>query len=700
MIRLFKPLTLAALIPLLFSFTLGSGISSYLPTVKYDEFNPDANTSGESPLEPVRGGKLRIRTPADTANLNAILSQLQDDNHKILLMSDSLVDLDSEILEYYPEMAWTWSEQDLLKKKGEDPIEGVILEESDTSVVFVPDARRWTFLKSELKDSNEDQQKIVLKEHLEEKEFNGKLSHLQHTVKINEAYSEEFESKKIEVPIEELDTFEFSLPGYTETRPFLKKQVVFEFFLRPEVKWSDGQPFTAEDVKFSFETIKNPYVDAQNLINYYEDFDECLIGEDGKSVKFVARKTYFQALDFLGGKRGQSYFIPKHIFAPEQFGGDEKAFAESFNTHEFNNAPIYTGPFKFNQWKPKDTLSLVRNENYWKEELPEGTFPNWKKGMPYLDELEWILYQESAAVIKDLTRGVIHADFDVEPTTWVQNETNSTDFLNSMVRAEKVGMLYTYIGWDLSNPIFEDVNVRKALAMLIPRKQIAQNVHFGVAFPVNGPFYVNGPGYDDSIEPLPHDVREARKLLARSGWLDRDRDGVLEKKLNGETVPLEFQYAIHNARDYHQKIADIVKERIEQIGGKVTIDKSDWTIFYKKIEEKNFDSFRFAWGTPIEPDPFQIWHSSQIENKGSNYVGFKNDRVDELCVKIRETLDPEKRWEMAREVHRIIYEEQPYCFLFGFNENYFYHRNLRGVKLYPDMYTHNFAEWWWARKPQ
>src|SRR5690606_6313584 len=111
--------------------------------------------------------------------------------------------------------------------------------------------------------------------------------------------------------------------------------------------------------------------------------------------------------------------------------------------------------------------------------------------------------------------------------------------------------------------------------------------------------------------------------------------------------------------------------------------------------EKKFDAIRFAWGVQLDPDPYQIWHSSQMMEGGDNFISYSNLEVDRLIEQLRETLDDEERWRIGREIHRLLHEDQPVTFMFGFEENYFYDRDLRGVKLYPHVYPHDFAEWYW-----
>ena len=114
------------------------------------------------------------------------------------------------------------------------------------------------------------------------------------------------------------------------------------------------------------------------------------------------------------------------------------------------------------------------------------------------------------------------------------------------------------------------------------------------------------------------------------------------------------------------------------------------------MNERNFDAARGAWGAGFDPDPFQIWHSSQAENRGSNSVGFSNARVDELIEKGREEFDANKRWVMMREIHKIVYEEQPLTFLFCFDNLFFYNANLRGVKCYKVGDGYDLTEWFFV----
>lgn len=674
-----------------------------LEEIVADKFNPDVTDAGRAAPSPRRGGGLRLRTPTDFDQFNVLTTTAAPSRTVLNHMTDSLVNRDPETLEYYGEIAWHWREFDLLRPAGGYLREGRIIENDGGTVTFSPGSWRGFWNHHDVAEINADEGYIVLTGERGGGRIEGRVTAMTHTVSVDTAHAGEAREAWESITVSDLATDTISMGSMEETLPFAKENCGFEFHLREGVTWHDGEPFTGHDVVFSFETIMNPAVESQHLRSIYGEIDLCETNEAGDIVRFHYHQPYYEALSVVAGENsmsGASYFLPRHVFDPGQYGGDETAFAEAFNNHPFKDSPFYTGPYRFVEYRRGESLVIRRNEGYWKNKLPGGAIPRWTKGQPWLDEIRWILYREASTVIRDLAAGRIDGDLDVEPSTWVQAETNTPDFLEKMIRARRTGFLYTYIGWNLEREIFADPDVRRALAMLIPRREIAENVHYGLAFPVDGPFYYNSPAYNHDVEPITHDPRAAMRLLGRAGWRDRTGDGIREKEINGRMVQLEFEYAIHNARDYHQKIADIIKESLEQAGIRVNINRSDWAIFLRKAREKNFDAIRLAWAASMDPDPFVNWHSSQAESGGNNTVSYRNAEVDELTVRLRRTMEPEKRWEMARDIHRIIARDQPYCFLFGFEETYFLHRGLRGIKLYPSVYPMNFSEWWWHGQPE
>lgn len=679
------------------AMALGAAWAAELAPVIADRENPDVTDAQRANPQPQRGGKLRIRTPTDHKDFHIILNPTAPAHQVMTAMTDSLVDMNQATLQYFPELAWTWREADLLKTKTGEVEIGRVLEKTDATVTFVPGAWKRSFAFADVAEAGDGF--VVLTAARGGARVEGTVKKLGFVYEVDEGTAAARKASTRAIPVADLDAYSVSFGAEQRQRPFVKQSCAWEFDIREGVQWHDGKPFTGADVLFSYQTIQNPNVDAAHTRPDFDFVEKATVSEDGKTVRFLAKRPYFKVLDILGGNNGKSWFIPRHVFDPDKFGGDEKAFAEAFNKHPFATNPVYTGPYKLAAFKPGDRFTVVRNDNYWKNKLPDKTVGGWRTGQPWMDEISWVLYTEAAASVKDLQNGKVDADYDVEPTTWAQPDTNTPEFKAVAVREKDDLFGYTYIGWNLDNPLFKEKEVRLALAMLMPREEIAQKVHMGAAFPISGPFKLGSPAYDSTVENVPFDPDKARRLLKRAGWLDRDGDGIIEKEIDGKMVPFQFTYLIHNALDYHQKIADIIKENIEQAGIKVTISKNDWTIFADLVRERKFDAVRYAWGMELDPDPFPIFHSSQIGNNCDNFIGYRNARVDQICEEIREEMNQEKRWELCRELHRIVADEQACAFQFAFNTHLFASRKLRGIKYYPGQYPYDFTEWWWAQQP-
>ena len=220
---------------------------------------------------------------------------------------------------------------------------------------------------------------------------------------------------------------------------------------------------------------------------------------------------------------------------------------------------------------------------------------------------------------------------------------------------------YSYIGYNLRRPLFQDVRVRRALGMAVDVNSIIQYVLYGQGKRATGPYFSNTPFNDPSVKPLPYDPAAALALLAEAGWHKNAR-GLLEK--DGQV--LRFTLVTNNGNPQRKAIMTIAQEGWRKLGIDCTIQAFEWTVFLEDFVSKdNFDAVVLAWvGGDINPDKYQIWHSSQSHPYELNHVGYKNARVDELILQIREEYDFDTQVKLAREVHRLIAADQPYTFLY------------------------------------
>jgi ABC-type transport system substrate-binding protein len=219
---------------------------------------------------------------------------------------------------------------------------------------------------------------------------------------------------------------------------------------------------------------------------------------------------------------------------------------------------------------------------------------------------------------------------------------------------------YTYIGYNLRRKPFDDIRVRKALGMAIDVDKIIQYVLYGQGERITGPFPKQTDFYNDEIQPLPYDPQGALRLLAEAGWKPNEQ-GWLEK--NGKR--LAFTLITNQGNNIRKAILSIVQDSWRKIGVDVQTDLLEWAVFIQeRVNKLDFDALVLGWLMGIEPDLYQIWHSSQTGPYQLNFVGFKNKEADELIIKIRQEYNRERLVEYCHRLHEIIAAEQPYTFLY------------------------------------
>jgi peptide/nickel transport system substrate-binding protein len=437
------------------------------------------------------------------------------------------------------------------------------------------------------------------------------------------------------------------VPLLAESWEVSEDKLTFTFHLRRGVKWHDGYPFTAHDVVFSYEKIMDPEVDAPHLRAYYKDI-RSIEAIDDYTVRCSYSKPYFLALEFCGGIP----IVPKHVFEK----GD-------FNTNPAGRAPIGTGPYRFVKWNTGEEIILDRNEDYWGKR-------------PYIKRIVFKIISDPTVALQVLKREEIDLT-GLTPIQWAR-QTSSQRFKKNFRKLSYFTPNYSYIGWNTRRPFFSDKRVRRAMTHLVNRELILEKILYNLGEIVTNPFYIYSPEYDHSIKPYPYDPVEAKKLLDEAGWVDHDGDGIRDK----DGVKFEFEFLIPSGSITAEQIATILEEELKKVGIRMRIRRLEWAVFVKHLEERRFDAVTLAWSMGVESDPYQVWHSSQAE-RGSNFVGFKNDEADRIMEQARKEFDKAKRVRLFRKLARIIHEEQPYTFLFCRKSTVALHKRFRGVKVYP-----------------
>jgi ABC-type transport system substrate-binding protein len=424
-----------------------------------------------------------------------------------------------------------------------------------------------------------------------------------------------------------------------ELLPAIEHNPVIVFNLRENVKFHDGHIFDAHDVKFTYEAIMDP----RNLSPRIADYEPVKKVEviDPLSVRIVYKRLYSPAIGTWG-----MGVLPEHLLNSQalktealELGQDPADF--TMRKSAFKRHPIGCGPFKFREWKSDRFIILDRFDDYW-----EGP-PHYKK---YLFRvLPDLLTQEM-----EFYAGTIDS-YGVQPH---QVKRLKEDPRFQSFSGPTFG--YTYIGYNMRRKPFDDRRVRQALSMAIDVNKIMEYVLYNQGERITGPFVKQTDFYNHNIKPVPYDPEAALKLLAEAGW-KRNSEGWLER--NGQR--LQFKLITNNGNDIRKAILAIAQDSWKQIGIDIRTDLLEWSVFIQeRVNKMDFDALVLGWSMGIDPDLYQIWHSSQTHPNQLNFVSFDNKEADDLIVKIRQEYNHAQQVEYCHRLHEIIAYEQPYTFLY------------------------------------
>lgn len=436
------------------------------------------------------------------------------------------------------------------------------------------------------------------------------------------------------------------------------------FTLRQNVRWHDGAPFTAEDVRFTYERLMDPKVQTP----YRGDFERI------KSLEVVGpwtvRITYREP--FAPGLSSWTMgILPKHLLE-----------GQDLHTASFARRPIGTGPYQFHRWRSADRLELKAHPEYF-------------EGPPRIGRWIYRIIPDQATIFLELqTEGVDWAG--LTPLQY-QRQASTRRFQAHTRRFRYPSSGYTYLGYNLQLPLFQDTKVRQALNLAIDKEAIIRGVLFGLGRVATGPFLPDSWANDPLLKPAPYDPDRARALLAQAGWADHDGDGWLDK--GGQ--PFSFTILTNNGNLTRELTAQVIQRQLKELGIRVGIRIIEWSSFiHHFVNARAFEAILLGWGLSPEPDPYDIWHSSKTRPGEFNVIGYANPTVDRLLTAARRTFDLAERAALYHQVQRILYEEQPYCFLYVPDALPAIHRRFRGVEVAPAGIQHNLIEWYVPRHEQ
>ena len=499
------------------------------------------------------------------------------------------------------------------------------------------------------------------------------------------------------------ETYE-QIPGLAELPEISNDGLTYTFKMKKNRTFSDREPITGEDVIFTFKTVKNPLIYTMGLRDYIEPvkFVE-LVNNDKYTIKITLNKPNWRAMHLISNLQ----ILPQHIFDPNDYTGRidwnvlkdsssavndkySKKLAEFFNSEEVylkNEFVIGSGPYMLEKWDMGDKITLKRNEKY------NGSRSS------YPDKIIFKYIQDNSFALVQAMNKEIDVMYVIPPSDFYVNFTEPEKF--NFVKNEPAEPSYTYLGWNELNPIFADKKVRKALTYLVDRNSLIKNMLFGGAITIQSPvFYKNEKYINIELKEIEFDPEKAKELLFEAGWIDTDNNGILDKIIEGKNTEFKFTFLL-NENPIRKKIIDALKVPFKEAGILFEIKTVPWDQYLDRTTTHEFDATYGAWTVPpMYVDPYNIFHSSQSEGFGSNFISFKNDMNDRMIEEYRNENDEVKRIEILKKWQELIYDEQPYTFLWSTKGRYINDTRFKNVRWYSDSFSPSFNEWWVPKDKQ
>ncbi|HEX6096475.1 MAG TPA: ABC transporter substrate-binding protein [Thermoanaerobaculia bacterium] len=429
----------------------------------------------------------------------------------------------------------------------------------------------------------------------------------------------------------------------------------------PRAKFSDGAPVTAADVIFTLEKI----LDEQSMqfAGWFESLDRAQTrAVDSKTARIVFQQPKVtQLMTFNIG------VLPKHVYEKGDF--------------QKNTAVIGNGPYVLDRREPGKTLSLKRNEHYWRKK-------------PYIDSVLFRVIADNNVAWTALERGDIHVT-RLDNDTWARQKDaakDRIDFYNTWLLA------WNGIAWNLNDPLFADASVRRALAMAFDRQSVIDRLYHGQARALSGPFLPDTWAFNPDVHPIEFNPQAAAALLSAAGWKDSDNDGVLDR----DGKPFKFTMLIPAGSKPSSDQTQIFQESLRRIGVQLEISAHDASAFFDRILKGNYQAAILAWTNDPDPDLYSLFHSSQKPPAGLNVVNYANAEADQLLERGRTTFDRAQRTEMYHQLHDLVASDQPYLFLLQVGTKWAVNKRVKNVRVgkgvglflwHPGPY-----DWWIAKE--
>ena len=420
----------------------------------------------------------------------------------------------------------------------------------------------------------------------------------------------------------------------------------YTFKLRRDVNWHTGAAFTAEDALFTYELLADPDLPSDSRLGQLWRQVSCNAPDEFTLIcELSAPFAPFLSFTSIG-------LLPKHIL--------EGTSAATIQDSPFNQAPAGTGPFRLAQLDQSKAI-LRANPTYYGER-------------PAIDEIEFRFFPNPSTATAALSRGEVQGlllgpsasqeDFDLLTSSQGLRAYTSNRTLILMLFLNN------------SQPPFDDKALREAVALSVNVDDLISDLLGGRAVRADSPIVPGTWAYNPQLEPRPHDLEAARELLDEAGWEMTD-DGVRQK--DGK----EMRISLMTDQDpLRIAIAQMVANQLAEVGIQVAVTPQDADLRREFLAPHQYQAAIFGWDPGPDPDPYLVWHSSQVEPPDNgNIAGYQNEDADRVIEEARQTTDLDKRQALYYTFQQMFFEDVPSVLLYYPAFTYFVAEEVQNIEL-------------------
>jgi peptide/nickel transport system substrate-binding protein len=435
--------------------------------------------------------------------------------------------------------------------------------------------------------------------------------------------------------------------------------------MRKDLTWSDGKPITAHDVVYSFKMIMTKAIPVPAMrsgtdkLKWIEAYDDHTL-------------IYFQKEPYATNVWNLNFsVVPKHKYPEDKLANDPTLVNDPYFV-ELENNPVVGGAYVIKSRTRGQEVVLERREDYYMFDGKQV------RDKPYFKTIRFRIRPDLSVALLGLKAGDID-EMQLAPEMW-RTQTNDDEYYRTNTKASGLEWTEFHFLWNLDDPLFADKRVRKAMAYAVDYDELINRLRYGLDQQCAGVFH---PTARWAPKPAPalfvQDLDKAEELLDEAGWTDSDGDGIRDKMVDGKKIDFRFSMLTVNKQD-RVDICTLMRECLDQIGIKCDVKPLEFPVVIDSMRNKKFQGAFGGWGTGTDPYSLEnIFKTGEERNYGS----YSNPEVDALFEAGMREHDLDKRAEIYRKIALILYEDQPYTWLFHQNAFYGFNKSLRGYNFSP-----------------